>query len=71
MVCHELVQLRKQATQVKTQMDEQKKLARSNAGAKRPGRPSGKSEYIPFLQRKLGRLSDRIERHISQHGCQE
>jgi hypothetical protein len=71
MACHELVQLRKQATQVKIQMDEQKKLARSNAVAKRPGRPAGKSEYIPLLKRKLSRLSDRIDRHISQHGCQE
>jgi hypothetical protein len=71
MACHELVQLRKQATQVKNQMDEQKRLAGSKAGLKRDGRPSGKSEYIPFLQRKLSRLSDRIEQHISQHGCQE
>ncbi len=71
MACHELVQLRKQATQVKAQMDEQRKLARSNAGHARTGRPSGKSEYIPYLQRKLNRLANKIEHHISQHGCQE
>lgn len=71
MACHELAQLRKQTTRVKSQMEEQKKLARSKAGVKRQGRPSGTSEYVPLLQRKLGRLSDRIERHISQHGCQE
>ena len=71
MACHELVQLRKQATQVKNKMDEQKKKARSKASHTRHGRPSGKSEYIPYLQRKLSRLSDRIDRHISQHGCQE
>ena len=71
MACHELVQLRKQATQIKNQMEEQRKKARSKASHTRHGRPSGKSEYIPFLQRKLSKLGDRIDRHISQHGCQE
>ena len=71
MACHELLQLRKQATKVKTEMDEQLKKARSKAHHPRPGRPSGKSEYVPYLQRKLSRLSERIERHIAKHGCQE
>jgi hypothetical protein len=71
MACHELVQLRKQATQVKNKMEEQRKKARSKASHKRHGRPSGKSEYLPFLERKLSQLADRIVRHIAQHGCQE
>jgi hypothetical protein len=71
MACHELVHLRKQATKVKNQMDEQRKKARSKAEHTRHGRPSGKSEYLPYLQRKLSRLGDRIDRHIAQHGCQE
>ncbi|MGZ4823627.1 MAG: hypothetical protein ACXVZT_03350 [Terriglobales bacterium] len=71
MGCHELVQLRKQATRVKNKIDEQRKKARSNADHARQGRPSGKSEYIPFLQRKLGHLAERIERHIGKHQCQE
>jgi hypothetical protein len=71
MACHELVQLRKQATKVKNQMDEQKKKARNKGYHPRPGRPSGKSEYVPYLQRKLHRLSEKIERHIAKHGCQE
>ncbi len=71
MACHELVQLRKQATKVKSQMDEQRRKARSKASHQRHGRPSGKSEYIPFLQRKLSRLAERIERHIAEHHCQE
>ncbi len=71
MACHELAQLRKQATQVKNQMNEQRKKARAKATHSRDGRPSGKSEYIPFLQRKLSRLAERIERHIAQHRCQE
>ena len=71
MACHELVQLRKQATQVKNQMDAQRKKAGNKASHVPRGRPSGKSEYIPYLQRKLNRLADRIDRHIAQHGCQE
>lgn len=71
MGCHELVQLRKQATRVKNKIDEQRKKARRNADHARQGRPSGKSEYIPFLQRKLSHLAGRIERHIGKHKCQE
>ena len=71
MACHELVQLRKQATKVKNLMDEQRKKARKMASHTRHGRPVGKSEYVPYLQRKLSRLGDRIDRHIAQHGCQE
>ena len=71
MACQELAQLRKQATLIKTQMDEQRRKARSKASHPRDGRPSGKSEYIPFLQRKLSRLAEHIEQHISQHRCQE
>jgi hypothetical protein len=71
MACHELLHLRKQATQVKNQMDEQRKKARGKATHMRHGRPSGKSEFVPFLQRKLTRLAERIERHIAQHHCQE
>lgn len=71
MACHELLHLRKQATQVKNRIVEQRKKARSKAAHARYGRPSGKSEYVPFLQRKLNRLSERIERHIAQHHCQE
>jgi hypothetical protein len=71
MACQELVQLRKQARQIKTQMDEHQRKARTKVSHPRAGRPSGKSEYVPFLQRRLSRLADRIERHIAQHRCQE
>jgi hypothetical protein len=71
MPCQELSQMRKQASQIKNQMDEQRKKARITASQPRQGRPSGKSEYIPYLQRKLSRLADRIERHAAEHRCQE
>jgi hypothetical protein len=71
MECQELVQLRKQATRIKTQMDEQRRKARTKASHPRDGRPSDKNEYIPFLQCRLIRMAERIERHISQHCCQE
>ncbi|MBZ5569324.1 MAG: hypothetical protein LAN64_15915 [Acidobacteriia bacterium] len=71
MACHELLQLRKQATKLKSQIDEQRKKALAKAAHIRQGRPSGKSEYVPFLQRKLNRLAESIERHIAEHRCQE
>jgi hypothetical protein len=71
MACHELAQLRKQATKIKNQMNEQRKKALAKAGHARHGRPSGKSEYIPLLQRQLNRLAESIERHIAEHRCQK
>ncbi len=71
MACKDLAELRKKATHLKNQIDEQRKKARAKAAVPRPGRPSGKSEYVPYLQRKLIRLGERIDRHIAQHRCQE
>ncbi len=71
MSCKDLLELRKRATHLKNQIDEQRKKARAKASLPRAGRPSGKSEYVPYLQRKLNRLGDRIDRHIAQHRCQE
>ncbi len=63
--------MRKQATQLKNQINDQRKKARTKASLPRHGRPSGKSEYVPYLQRKLNRLGDRIDHHIAQHRCQD
>lgn len=71
MPCQELFQMRKQASQIKNQMDQQRKKARIQGAQPRQRRPSGNSEYIPYLQRKLSRLADRIERHVAEHRCQE
>jgi hypothetical protein len=71
MACSELQRLRVEATAIKNQMEEQRRRARAQAGAEREGRPSGRSEYLPLLQRKLERIAARIERHIATHQCQE
>ena len=71
MPCRELTSLREEATSLKQRMNEQRRKARAAATAPRPGRSSGRSEMIPFLQRKLLRLADKIEQHMAKHNCQE
>ncbi len=71
MPCDELLQLRSQATQIKVKIDEQRRKAKAKAEEARDGRPSGKSEYVPYLQRKLSRLASQIEAHMAAHKCQE
>lgn len=71
MPCHELLQLRSQATQITTKINEQRRKAKAKAGQPRQGRPSGKSEFVPYLQRKLSRLASQIEAHMAAHKCQE
>jgi hypothetical protein len=71
MPCDELLQLRSQATQIKIKINDQRRKARAKAAEPRAGRPSGKSEYVPYLQRKLSRLASKIEAHMAAHRCQE
>ncbi len=71
MPCAELKRLRDEATALKRRMDEQRRKARAKAGDSRSGRVSGKSELVPFLQRKLLRLADKIEYHVAKHQCQD
>lgn len=71
MPCAELVRLREEATSLKQRMNEQRRKARATATAPRTGRSSGRSEMVPFLQRKLLRLADKIEHHMAKHKCQE
>ncbi|MGH9523554.1 MAG: hypothetical protein ACRD3E_13590 [Terriglobales bacterium] len=71
MACEELDQLRQQATALKERVDEQRRKARGKALDPRSGRVSGKSEMIPFLQRKLQRIAEKIEIHMNLHGCQD
>jgi hypothetical protein len=68
--CDELLKLRKQATAIRLRMEEQRRKARAHAAHVRPGRPSGTSDYIPYLRRRLVRLSNKIERHMADHQCQ-
>ena len=71
MPCSELQKLREEATTLKQRMIYQRRKARVTAAGTRTGRISGKSEMIPFLQRKLQRLSEKIEQHMASHQCQE
>jgi hypothetical protein len=71
MACQELVQLRKQATRIKPRMDEQRRKARTKGVASAAWKAFGQKRVHPLPQHKLSRLAERIERHISQHRCQE
>ncbi|HEY5163358.1 MAG TPA: hypothetical protein VII81_10150 [Terriglobales bacterium] len=71
MPCAELQRLREDATTLKHRMNDQRRKARAKAADARTGRISGKSEMVPFLQRKLLRLSEKIEHHVAKHKCQE
>ena len=71
MPCAELQRLREEATAVKLRMNEQRRKARAKVGTQRSDRVTGTSELIPFLQRKLLRLADKIELHMAKHNCQE
>ena len=71
MPCGELQRLREQATSLKQRMDDQRRKARATAASHRSDRTSGQSEMVPFLQRKLLRLADKIEQHMARHNCQE
>lgn len=71
MPCDELQRLRDEATALKEKMNEQRRKARAKAADPRSGRISGRSELVPFLQRKLLRLADKIEVHMARHHCQE
>jgi hypothetical protein len=71
MACEELERLRQEATALKEKVNEQRRMARVKALDPRTGRLSGKSEMVPFLQRKLQRVAEKIEVHMAGHHCQE
>ena len=71
MPCDELQRLREEATALKQRMNDQRRKARAKATDPRSGRVSGRSEMVPFLQRKLLRIADKIELHMARHRCQE
>ena len=70
MSCDELERMRSEARHLKSRIDEQRRKANTKAREER-SRPSGKSEMVPFLQRKLLRVSVKIEQHVAQHHCQD
>lgn len=70
MPCTELQQLRDEAKSLRQRVDEQRRIARAKSANPRD-RLSGKSEMVPFLERKLQRVSDKIRLHMASHRCQD
>lgn len=70
MPCAELRRLREEATSLRARVDEQRRKAIARAENPRD-RISGKSEMVPFLQRKLQRIAEKIEGHMASHHCQD
>ena len=49
----------------------QRAMARSTAHLARGTHPPGKSDYEPLIKRKLERLAQTIQKHKSEHGCED
>ena len=71
MSCAELDRLREQATALRHRVNEQCRKARAKSNVPRTGRASGTSELVPFLERKLQRVAEKIELHKAGHRCQD
>lgn len=71
MPCSELDRMREQATTLRQRILDQRNKARATSDNSRTGRISGKSEMVPFLQRKLQNLACKIEQHVKTHNCQD
>lgn len=70
MTCDKLLQLRAEASNLKLQIQEQQNRLRSARSNNRRTDKRGTSDLAHFLQRKLLRMSQKIEQHISEHNCQ-
>ncbi len=62
--------MRERCTEIRKKIDEQRRNAGAHAHQDRGGRPRGRSDYVPYLQRNLNRLGQQIDRHVAQHRCQ-
>ncbi len=71
MPCPELESMREQAATLRQQIIDQRNRARAKAQDTRNGRMSGKSEMVPFLERKLQNLASKIQQHVTSHRCQD
>ncbi len=70
MTCEKLQQLRTEATALKNQIQEQHAKMRKARVQNRRAEHRTTSDLALFLQRKLARMSQKIEQHISEHHCQ-
>ena len=71
MSCRELAALRAESRELNKLLAQQRATARANAHLPRGGHPPGKSDYEPLLKRKLERLAVTIQRHKTEHGCED
>jgi hypothetical protein len=71
MSCRELAALRAEATELNKKLMEQRAKARLHQAVERGGQVPGRTDYEPLLRRKLERLSQTIQQHKDQHGCEE
>jgi predicted transcriptional regulator len=71
MSCRELAALRAEAQELNRQLVHQRAVARSTAHLERGTHASGKSDFEPLLKRKLDRLAQTIQKHKSEHGCED
>jgi len=71
MSCRELAALRAEAQELNRMLIHQRAMARSTAHLARGTHPSGKSDYEPLIKRKLERLAQTIQKHKSEHGCED
>jgi hypothetical protein len=71
MSCRDLAALRAEARELTKLLEKQRATARAHVHLSRGDHPPGKSDYEPLLKRKLERLAVTIQRHKTEHGCEE
>jgi hypothetical protein len=71
MSCRELSALRVEAQELNKLLAQQRATARAAAHLPRGGQPPGKSDYEPLLKRKLQKLAQQIQKHKTEHRCEE
>jgi len=71
MTCRELSALRAEARELNRKLIQQRAMARSTAHLTRGTHQPGQSDYEPLIKRKLERLSEAIQRHKDEHGCED
>ncbi|HET9698670.1 MAG TPA: hypothetical protein VFP40_17495 [Terriglobales bacterium] len=71
MSCRELAALRAEATELNKKLAQQRAQASRHQELDRGNQLPGHSDYEPLLKRKLERLSQTIQQHKEEHGCEE
>ncbi len=71
MTCRDLAALRAEAKELNSKLAHQRAVARSTAHLTRGTHTPGQSDYEPLLKRKLERLAQAIQKHKTEHGCED